>query len=293
MSVTRIRFTTALLYLCPAVVVVALFYVYPIIFTIPVSLARWDGLTRMRFTGVENFVYLFTGSQFLIAVRNTALWIAAGVFINTPLGLAIALLLHRRPLGWAVLRTLFFLPNVLSVASIALLWYFLLNPTIGPVDALLRLAGAHRAALPWLSLPETALVANQTPFMLYIGFTMLIFLAQITVIPREYYEASVIDGANSFQQDLYLTFPLIRRATVINMLFNAAFCLKMIGYPLIMTSGGPGNATLTLPLYMYNEMTQAREYGLTMAAGLVTIACGALLMGLVFGIQRLLDWKWG
>ncbi len=290
--VTRIKLSTALLYLAPAVLVVVAFYLYPIIFTVPVSFMRWDGVTRMTFTGLANIRIMFAGSEFMIALRNTFLWIAAATFVHTPLGLVIALLLHRKPRGWALLRTLFFLPNVLSAASIALLWYFLLNPTIGPIDAFLRLIGAHGAALAWLSLPGTALVGDQTPFVLYIGFTMLIFLAQMTVIPREDYEASEIDGASPLQQDLYVTLPLIRRAAVINILFNAAFCLKMIEYPLIMTSGGPGNATMTLSLYMYNAMTRAREFGLTMATGLITIVCGALLMGLVFGLQRLAERRW-
>lgn len=291
--VTRIKLSTALLYLSPAILVVSAFYLYPILFTLPVSFARWDGITRMRFVGLSNFRMLFTGSEFLIALRNSFLWIASATFVHTPLGLLMALLIHRKPRGWALFRTLFFLPNILSAASIALLWYFLLNPTIGPLDALLRLIGAPGAALAWLSLPETALIGDQTPFVLYIGFTMLIFLAQMTVIPREYYEASEIDGATPIQQDLLVTIPLIRRAVVINLLFNAAFCLKMIEYPLIMTSGGPGNATMTLSLYMYNAMTRAREFGLTMATGLITIVCGALLMGAVFALQRLADRRWG
>jgi ABC-type sugar transport system permease subunit len=121
---------------------------------------------------------------------------------------------------------------------------------------------------------------------------MLIFLAQITVIPKEFYEAAEIDGANVFERDLHITIPLIRRAFLINVLFNLSFCLKMIEYPLNMTSGGPGNATLTLPLFMYYSMTRARQYGVTMASGLMTIALGAILMLVVLGVSKFAERRW-
>lgn len=287
-----IPLSTAALYLLPAVLVTAVFFLYPLAYAVPVSLFRWDGVSRMSWVGARNFVMLSGRQDFLASLANSALWIAVGTFVHTPLGLLLALLLSRKPPLWSFFRTIFFLPNVLSVASLALLWYFLLNPTIGPIDGLLRLVGLPGLAIPWLSRTGTALVATMLPFVLYIGFTMLIFLSQLTLIPREYYEASDLDGATPAQQDLQVTIPLLRRAVVINVLFNASFSLKMIEYPLIMTSGGPADATLTLPLFMYFQMTRAREFGLTMASGLVTIVFGALFMGLVFLLQRAADRRW-
>ncbi len=288
----KIRFSTALLYLSPALLVIAAFYLYPIAYTVPVSLFRWDGITTMAYVGARNFAALLGRPDFMTALANSAIWISVGTLIHTPLGLLIALVLYRKPPGWAFFRTVYFVPNVLSVASLALLWYFLLNPTIGPIDGILRAVGLPHFALSWLSRTGSALIANMLPFVLYVGFTMLIFIAQLTVIPREYYEAAQIDGANKAQQDLFITLPLIRRAIVINILFNASFCLKMIEYPLIMTSGGPGNATITLPLFMFYQMTRAREFGLTMSAGLFSIASGACFMGLISLLQRAADRRW-
>jgi multiple sugar transport system permease protein/raffinose/stachyose/melibiose transport system permease protein len=271
-----------LLYLLPALIFITVFFIFPLIFTLPVSLVKWDGIGAMKFIGLSNFVYLWKDSYFRIAIINTVYWILAGTFIHTPLGLLVALLLYKRPRGWAFHRTLIFLPNILSAASLALLWFFLLNPTFGLINHLLEVVGLKSLVKLWLVDPKTALISTQIPFMVYIGFTMLIFLAQISTIPKECYEAAEIDGASKFQQDLYITIPLIRRAIAINILFNAAFCLKMIEYPLIMTSGGPAGVTLTLPLYMYQQMTIARSYGLTMATGFVTIIMGMIVMGLIF-----------
>ena len=288
----RLRLGTALLYLAPALILVGAFFLYPIVYTIPASLFRWDGITSMVWVGGGNFAALARRTDFLKALANSALWIAVGALIHTPLGLLVALLFYRKPAGWAFFRTAYFLPNILSVASLALLWYFLLNPTIGPVDGILRVIGLPSLALAWLSRPGTALAATMVPFALYIGFTMLIFLAQLTAIPREYFEAAQMDGAGPARQDVSITLPLVRRAIVINVLFNASFCLKMIEYPLIMTSGGPGNFTMTLPLFMYYQMTRAREFGMTMAAGLTAIVFGAVFMGVVFLLQRAADRRW-
>lgn len=288
----RIRLRFTILYLLPAIIVVVIFYIYPIVFTVPVSLMKWDGITSMKYIGVDNFRLLFGASEFRTALLNTALWIVVALCLHIPLGLVLALILKRKPRGWKFFRTIYFLPNILSTASLALLWYFLLNPTIGPVNALLKYFGFDHLARPWLSQPGTALFVNQIPFIIYVGFTMLIFLAQITVIPKEFYEAAEIDGANVFYQDLYITIPLIRRAFLINVLFNLSFCLKMIEYPLNMTSGGPGNATLTLPLFMYYSMTRARQYGITMASGLITIVFGALFMLVVFGASKIAQRRW-
>ena len=288
----RIPFTAALLYLSPALLLVGAFYLFPIVYTVPLSLFRWDGISQMTFAGLGNFGALLTRGDFLIGVANSTIWIVVGTFIHTPLGLLIALALSRKPAGWAFFRTAYFIPNVLSVASLALLWYFLLNPTIGPINGVLRAIGLPKLAVSWLSRDGSAIVATMTPFVLYIGFTMLIFLAQLTVIPREYFEAAQIDGASKARQDLSITLPLLRRAIMINVLFNASFCLKMIEYPLIMTSGGPANATMTVPLFMYFQMTRARQFGLTMAAAVVAILFGALFMGIVTLLQRAADRRW-
>jgi len=288
----KIKMHSTIPYLFPVILIIVVFYIYPILFTVPVSLMRWDGITPMKYIGIDNFRVLLGASEFQIALLNTVLWIIVALCLHIPLGLVLALILKEKPYGWGFFRTIYFLPNILSTASLALLWFFLFNPTIGPINEVLKSLGLGYFIKPWLSQPKTALWASQLPFILYVGITMLIFLAQITVIPKEFYEAAKIDGANVFQQDLYITIPLIRRAFLINILFNLSFCLKMIEYPLNMTSGGPGNATLTLPLFMYYSMTRARQYGITMASGLITIVFGALLSLVVLGVFNFTQRKW-
>lgn len=281
------------LYLLPAAVFTLCFFVLPAVAIAPLSLLAWDGIGRARWVGFANFRALWEDGAFRASLVNTAGWIGAAVLLHVPLGLLLALVLNRQPCGWKLFRTVFFLPNVLSVSSLAIIWYFLLNPDLGLVNHALRALGLEKMARPWLSDPGTALGATQVPFVLYVGFTMLVFLAQMTAIPRDYYEAAEIDGASRWQQDLYITIPLVRRAVAINVLFNTAFVLRMVEYPLIMTGGGPAGSTLTVPLYMYQKMTIAYSYGTATAAGVVATLAGAVISAAVLlGLRRSERW-WG
>ena len=268
---SRIGHREIAIYLVPIITFTVIFFVFPLIFTITVSLVEWDGLTKMKFVGINNFSRLWDDPFFRKALLNTLSWIAVATFIHTPLGLLVALILSKCPRGWTFFRNIIFLPNVLSVVAIAIIWYFILHPTLGLVNYFLEFIGLGSLARNWLVDSHTALFATQLPFALYIGFTMLIFLAQIVTIPKDYYEAAKIDGAGTWQQDIYITLPLIKRALAVNILFNVAFCLRMVEYPMVMTSGGPGGMTSTLPLYMYYQMTRARAYGLSMAVGFINL----------------------
>jgi len=113
-----------------------------------------------------------------------------------------------------------------------------------------------------------------------------LFLTQISTIPREYYEAAEIDGASISQQDLLITVPLIRRAIALQLIFVVGYALRSFEYPFIMTSGGPANASITLSLYIYRQMMTANAYGLSMAAGLVTIVIGVIFVTAVFWVLQ-------
>ncbi len=283
---SRIGHREIAIYLVPIITFTVIFFVFPLIFTITVSLVEWDGLTKMKFVGINNFSRLWDDPFFRKALLNTLSWIAVATFIHTPLGLLVALILSKCPRGWTFFRNIIFLPNVLSVVAIAIIWYFILHPTLGLVNYFLEFIGLGSLARNWLVDSHTALFATQLPFALYIGFTMLIFLAQIVTIPKDYYEAAKIDGAGTWQQDIYITLPLIKRALAVNILFNVAFCLRMVEYPMVMTSGGPGGMTSTLPLYMYYQMTRARAYGLSMAVGFINLCLGILVVTIVFKLLR-------
>ena len=274
------------LYLAPAVLLVSVCFVAPLLFVIVMSLHEWPGLGPARFIGLENFSFLINERAFRIAFTNTISWALVGIFIHTPLCLIVALILSKRIFMWKFFRTIFFLPNVISTTAVALLWYFIFHVDLGLANGLLNALGIASPARGLLFDPQTALPATQTPFIIYIGFGMVIFLTQISTIPREYYEAAELDGASSWQQDIYITIPLIRGAIVMQVLFVVGYVLKMFEYPFIMTSGGPANLTMNLSLYMYRQMVTANQYGLSMAAGVITLFLGLVMTSFVFLVLR-------
>jgi len=276
-------------YLGPSIVLSLALVVFPLGFIVVMGFTEWAGLGPAKYIGVQNYVFLYHDPSFRSAVVNTLLWGAAGIFVQTPLCLLTALILSRRPTMWKLIRTLLFVPSVVSTTILALMWYFMLSPEIGLVNGTLTDVGLKSLTRSWLSGPDSAQWAIMVPFVLYIGFGMVLFLTQISTVPKETLEAAQLDGANVWQQDLHVTLPAIRRSIALWALFLVGYVLRMFEYPYIMTDGGPVNKTMNLSLYVYDQMVTANQYGLAMAAGVVTVVLGALMMSCVLVVLRWIE----
>jgi multiple sugar transport system permease protein/raffinose/stachyose/melibiose transport system permease protein len=274
------------LYLLPAIALVTVFLAIPVVVSLVLSTTSWQGIGSPVFIGLANFVTLFQSPAFLQALLNTVIWVAVGVLIHTPLCILVAVIIARRPRGWKVFRTLLFLPNIISATALALLWYFVFHVSLGLLNGTLTAIGLGSWTRNWLFDPSTALSATMTPWVLYIGFGMVLFLTQISTIPKDYYEAAALDGASPLRQDISITIPLIRRAIALQVLFVVGYALRSFEYPFIMTGGGPANASTTLSLYIYQQTITANQYGLAMAAGVVTLLVGVIITGIVFAVLR-------
>ena len=226
--------------------------------------------------GFENFEYVFSDPIFRTAVKNTIVWLLSALLLHIPFGLLLALLLNRKPRGWKVFRVMYFIPNVISTTAIAFLWYFIYHVDVGLLNNMLNAVGLKKLTHAWLNDPTTALWCNLVPFVVYVGLTMIIFMTQLSTIPKELYEAAVVDGATSLQVDLKVYLPLLKPAFITNIMLNLAFCLRTFEYPFLMTGGGPANSTMNLSLYIYKEMVGANRYGISMVAGLVTVFMGLI-----------------
>jgi raffinose/stachyose/melibiose transport system permease protein len=275
------------MYLFPIILSTCLFLFIPLIFALYVSFHKWNGLSAMEFVGWNNYSYLFHDPVFTRSLRNTGMWVLSAIFLHIPLGLLLALILAKRPRGWKFFRTAFFLPNVISSTALALMWYFVFHVNLGLLNGFLKVIGLEHWQRAWLVDLDTALFITQVPFILYVGVTMVIFLTQITTIPHDLYEAADIDGATGWQKDRFITIPLLRSTIAVNIIFNVTACLKMFEYPLLMTGGGPAKATINISLYIYEEMMSANRYGVSLAAGVLTILFGVFVIGLLLQAVRL------
>lgn len=275
-----------LLYLLPACILVFAFFLFPLAYLSYISFFEWDGLGPKTFVGFENFEYVFSDPIFRTAVKNTIVWLLSALLLRIPFGLLLALLLNRKPRGWKVFRVMYFIPNVISTTAIAFLWYFIYHVDVGLLNNMLNAVGLKKLTHAWLNDPTTALWCNLVPFVVYVGLTMIIFMTQLSTIPKELYEAAVVDGATSLQVDLKVYLPLLKPAFITNIMLNLAFCLRTFEYPFLMTGGGPANSTMNLSLYIYKEMVGANRYGISMVAGLVTVFMGLIVMVFVNILQR-------
>jgi raffinose/stachyose/melibiose transport system permease protein len=276
----------AYLYLAPGALLVTVFLVGPMIALTYLGMTHWVGIGAPEYVGFDNYRQLFADPAFRQAVKNTFNWAAVGIFIHTPLCLLVALILARQPRMWKLFRTVFFLPSVISTTAVAFLWYFILHVNLGLLNKFLDVIGLEGMTRPWLFDPKTALISTQLPFIIYIGFGMVLFLTQISTIPKEIYEAALLDGAGAVRQDLSITIPLIRRAIALQCLFVIAYALRAFEYPFIMTSGGPGDQTTNLSFYIFRQMMAANQYGMAAAAGVVTLVIGAAMISAVFVFLR-------
>ncbi len=272
-----------ILFLTPALVIFFVFFVYPVFFVASTSLVRWDGITDITFVGVNNYISLFKDSTFIKSVTNNLKWSMSGGFIHVPMAMFVALLLSSKPKGWKILRTIYFFPNIISIIALSMMWMAMYNNEYGAVNALLRAVGLEHLQRNWLGDLHTAFPALIAYWIFYIGYFMVIILAEISTIPESYYEAASIDGANRIQQTIYITLPMIKGIMGTCITLSMVSGLKQFEQVFIMTNGGPANRTTLLALYLYKQMINYR-YGLANAAGVMLLTFGVIV---IFTIKKI------
>ena len=264
-------------FLSPALVIMLTFFVIPVIYVIVVSLLKWNGISAPSVVWFQNFEKLFHDKVFIRSVRNNIIWALVAGFIQVPLAMLMAIILSRKPKGWKFFRTIYFFPQVISGIALATLWRAIYNADTGLLNGLLRAIGMGDAARDWLGTVETAFPAVLIYWVFYIGYYMVIMMADITTIDTAYYEAATIDGASDFQQAIYITIPLIKKTSLLTCVTLASVLgLRQFEQVYMLTNGGPANKTNTMVLYMYKKMQDA-NYGRASASAVILI-----LVGIVF-----------
>lgn len=268
------------LYLLPGLIIYVLFILYPIVETFRLSFYKWDGFSTNRlFIGIQNYIEIFQRGQFLSALVHNLIFIIFYCFIPILVGLVLASLLGRRILpGMAFFRAGLFLPQVLSMVVVGVVWRWIFNPAFGPLNILLKTIGLGAWALPWLgdstwALPAIGLIGSWVQY----GFCMVLFLAGMQRIPAEYYEAAELDGANEVQQLLYVTLPGLRPEMGVALITTIIAALRVFDLVFVTTRGGPGDATLVASFLVYRSAFQQNRIGYASAVATI-MTCVILLI---------------
>lgn len=269
-------------FLLPALVVTAAVILFPVLQTAWMSLHDFV-LFRPRdvpFIGLGNFARMWDDEVFWISLGHSFLWIALVVGFQFLLGLGAALLLNQSFWWRGIARSLIIVPWALPSVIIGLMWTWMYDFNVGVInDGLLRL-GLISEPVAWLAQPDTAFYAVILA-LIWQGFPFfaVVVLAGLQTIPAELYEAAEIDGANRFQKLIYVTLPSISEVIATALLLRTIWVANSLDVILVMTGGGPGYATHTLPLYAFLKAYSGMEFGYGAALALVLTA---LLLVVVF-----------
>lgn len=246
----------AYLFLLPTLILFCVFTVYPFFNAFHIALCSWDGLTDIQFVGLANFKRLFNDSRVFEFLKHNLVFGFWTVLGKTVLGFVIALFLNEKFKGLAFFRATFFLPVMMSFVAIGMLWKFVLNPTSGLLNSIGMKLGLFQMnnAPGWLGDPKLALgCIIAADIWRWTGYHVVIFLAGLQAIPRDLYEAAMMDGASDWQQLIYITLPQMRVITLTNMIFCMTGAISVFDLIFTMTTGGPYNSTKVISLYVYEQ----------------------------------------
>lgn len=248
----------------PAMVIYCAVVVAPALYSLYLSLFKWNGLGKKTFVGLNNYINLFTRDQvFRIALKNNLIWIVLTIAFTMTLALLLAVALNRKFRGRVVYRAIFYFPYMLSWVVIGIVWRWIYNPNIGFLDELLRLLHLEDLSIVWLSEPKIALYCVFIAALWQgIGQPMLYFLAGLQGVPKELYEAAEVDGANKTSLFFHITIPQLKETFIIVFATLTIASMKVYDVVYVMTNGGPVNSTQTLASYMYAQTFSYTNLGI-------------------------------
>ncbi|GIN57129.1 carbohydrate ABC transporter permease [Lederbergia ruris] len=279
-------------FIMPAVLLLIVFSFLPILVAAGISFTDMDLLgladwSQINFTGFENYIELFKDEEFRQAIYNTFFYVIIGVPLAVGSSFIIAFLLNFVS-NWlsSFFRVVFYMPSVTNIVAIAVIWGFLYNNEYGLFNYLLSLFDI--GAVPWL---ESTSIAKLSLILLAVwksnGVSMLIFLAALQSIPKMYYEAAEIDGANRWQKLTKITIPSVSFATFFVVVTTMIGWFQFFEEPFVMTQGGPLNSTNSMALFVYQEGFQYNEFGYGAAASFVLFAIIIVVTIVQFKIRKI------
>ncbi len=278
----------AYLYLLPAFAFYALFVLAPLGHTIWLSLFEWDGLTPKTWVGLANYEEIVRNPLIRNAFKHSFILIFFYAVIPVCLALLLVAALSRgRVRGQTGFRTVLFLPQVIPMVVVAVIWRMIYAPTDGPLNRALEAVGLGSLARPWLgdfslALPAVGLIGTWVMF----GLALVLFMAGVQKIPQSLYDAARVDGAGPLREFFAVTLPNLRGEIAVALTLTTIAALRNFDLIYITTQGGPGNSTSVPAFEVYNRAFQTGRVGSAAAIG-ITLACTIFLIS--FAITRIAD----
>lgn len=286
------RRSTPYLFLLPCLIMLFVFVYYPIVENIRFSFLSFSAFSIDKtFVGFSHFKHLLTSEVFYTALFNNIWYVIISVCCQVLGGLVLASILEDPVTRWfsSFFRALFFLPVVISITVIALLFQFIYNPEIGLLNEFLNLIGLEEWTRGWLGDSKTAIFAVIAVSQWQsIGYIMMLFIVAIQAIPKDLYEAASIDGAGRIRRFFIITVPQVKEMFFVTSLVTVTQAFTVFNEPYILTGGGPGHSSEVLGTLLYNTAFFQDQMGYASA-----IATIILILSLLFTLVHLKVFKTG
>jgi multiple sugar transport system permease protein len=265
----------------PWIVGLCIFTIYPLIYNGYLAFTDYNGFVEPNWVGWDNYATMFTRDRvFWTATINTIYYTVFAILIGVPFTILLAVVMNVELPEMPVVRAIFVIPSVLPVFALSLVFVWVLNPRFGLVNYLLSLFGVP--PIDWLGDPQWAKFSLVLLAQIGAGQVALIYLAAIQAIPRDLYDAAIIDGATRWQRFTTITLPLISPVIQYQVVIGIGLGLSVFTQAYVMTGGGPQDATLFYALYLYQQVFSYSDFGMGAAMSTVLFLVSLVLAVLVF-----------
>jgi raffinose/stachyose/melibiose transport system permease protein len=260
--------------LAPALLIYALFALYPLVDVFVLSFQRWNGLAPAReFVGLDNYRFILNDDPvFWQALRNTVIWTVLAVLVPPVIGFFLAVALNQNLPGRTALRAIFYLPVVIAPIAVATMWKWMYDPFFGLFNGVLNALGLSALVVDWLGDRQIALYSIFVGYIWqHVGFSMILFLAGLQGVQLTLIEAARIDGASRAQVFRHVTLPAMRTSITIVLVLSLIQSLRAFDIVYGMTLGGPAQSTQMLALWAYTQSMQIHDFGRGSAVAVVLL----------------------
>lgn len=273
------------LLIAPLVIGFSIFFLIALGASLVLSFTRWDMLSSPVWIGIDNYRQVVRDPEFRTALWNTVAIAAPNVVLRLAFSLALAMALNSNIRFRSFYRIIFFMPVITMPVAIATIWKWLYDPAFGPINSVLDRLGMGRPE--WLSNPETAIIAVVIVLLWSgVGYDMIIFLAGLQAIPKDYYDAAALDGAGSWQRFRDVTLPLLTPTTFFLLVIGVIASLQVFDLVFVMTRIDQTNQLPTVVYYLYEEGFRNFRMGYAITVAWVLLAIILVFTLIQFRLQR-------
>jgi ABC-type sugar transport system permease subunit len=277
------RNLTAYWMILPAFILFVGLVIYPLFQGLFISFHQWDGLSAMKWIGLDNYKFVFADKIFWQGIKNSFIYAIGTTLVKNILGLLLALIVNQELRGRTFFRAAAFMPVTFAFVVIGVLWSWIYNPTFGLINSFLNAVGLESWIHGWLSDSKIALYSvMMVDVWKWTGFHMVLFLAGLQSISKEYYEAAEIDGAGTFSKFFNITVPLLSQVTAVSVIMSIVGAF-VSNYDLVyvMTGGGPFHSTEVALTWIVNTTFKYAHVGKANAMSMILF----IIVG-IFGIAQ-------